>query len=45
MTTEKILCVDDDINILAGFLLMMLLMGTLMTVFLNYYTAQLTAFL
>jgi flagellar biosynthesis protein FliR len=45
MPQFQVFFVAMPINILAGFLLMMLLMGTLMTVFLNYYTAQLTAFL
>ncbi|HEY5237862.1 MAG TPA: flagellar biosynthetic protein FliR [Rhizomicrobium sp.] len=45
MPQFQVFFVAMPINILAGFLLMMLLLGTLMTVFLNFYAAQFSAFL
>ncbi|HSZ74397.1 MAG TPA: flagellar biosynthetic protein FliR [Rhizomicrobium sp.] len=45
MPQFQVFFIVTPINIMAGFLLMMLLLGTLMTVFLNYYTSQMTAFL
>ncbi|HSZ11525.1 MAG TPA: flagellar biosynthetic protein FliR [Rhizomicrobium sp.] len=45
MPQFQVFFIVTPINIMVGFLLIMLLLGTLMTVFLNYYTAQMTAFL
>lgn len=45
MPQMQVFFVAMPINILAGFFLMMLLMGTMMTVFLNYYATEMARFL
>ncbi len=37
--------IAQPVNILAGFFVMMLLMGSLMTIFLNYYATEMGRFL
>lgn len=45
MPQMQVFFVAMPINILAGFFLMMLLMGSMMTVFLNYYASEMAHFL
>jgi flagellar biosynthetic protein FliR len=45
MPQLQVFFVAMPINILAGFLLLILVVGTLMTVFLNYYTTQMGIFI
>ena len=44
MPQLQVFFVAMPINILAGFMLLMLLIGTMMTVFLNFYTSQMGSF-
>jgi flagellar biosynthetic protein FliR len=44
MPQLQVFFVAMPINILAGFMLLMLLIGTMMTLFLNYYAAQMGSF-
>lgn len=45
MPQMQVFFIAMPINILAGFFLMLLLLGTMMTVFLNYYASQMAHFL
>src|ERR1700761_3804566 len=45
MPQLQVFFIAQPINILAGFFLMMLLMGSLMTIFLNYYSTEMGRFL
>jgi flagellar biosynthetic protein FliR len=45
MPQLQIFFVAVPINIMCGFLIMLALIGSLMTVFLNYYAAQMAVFL
>jgi flagellar biosynthesis protein FliR len=45
MPQMQVFFIAQPINLLAGFFLMMLLIGTLMTVFLNYYSTEMGRFL
>jgi len=44
MPQLQVFFVAMPINVLAGFMLMMLLIGSMMTVFLNFYATQMANF-
>jgi flagellar biosynthetic protein FliR len=44
MPQLQIFFIAMPVNILAGFLLMMLLLGSMMTVFLSYFTTEMARF-
>jgi flagellar biosynthetic protein FliR len=44
MPQLQVFFIAMPVNMLAGFFLMMLLLGSLMTVFLNYYAAEMGRF-
>jgi flagellar biosynthetic protein FliR len=45
MPQLQVFFIAQPVNIMAGFFLMMLLLGSLMTVFLNYYATEMGRFL